>query len=301
MVCYDIIQDKRNFIWRQETRGRVFLSYFCNYDLVMGKGKNKMDLAKMTLPELKIWLDREGPFDEETLENILKKDGRKGARELIRRRLRSQRQNEEEEARLEKLILYEKQLWDKGIKFIAGVDEAGRGPLAGPVVAAAVILPVYKKIYWARDSKQLSPQKREKLYFQIREEASCCSIGIVDVPYIDEFNIYQAGLEAMRRALMGLEIKPQHILTDAFTVPGISIYQTPLVKGDSLSLSVACASILAKVTRDRMMMEYHHQYPHYGFAQHKGYATREHFEAIKEYGISPIHRRSFKLDIEREG
>lgn len=260
-----------------------------------------MNLSNMTLTELKKWLQEEGPFNEETLEDLLKRDRRKGARDLIRKRLNSLKRNREEEARLEKLIFYEKQLWDKGVKFIAGVDEAGRGPLAGPVVAAAVILPVNKKIYGARDSKQLTPPKREDLFLQIREEALCCSLGIVDVSYIDKFNIFRAGLEAMRRALVGLEIKPQHILTDAFTVPGISIHQSPLVKGDTLSLSVACASILAKVTRDKLMVDYHNQFPQYGFAQHKGYPTREHFEAIKKHGISPIHRHSFKLETEREG
>lgn len=260
-----------------------------------------MDLTKMTLPELKKWLEDEGFLGEEILKRHLMIDVRKGARDLIQKRLNILKRRKEEEARLEKMTLYERELWDKGFRFIAGVDEAGRGPLAGPVVAAAVILPDYKIIHQVRDSKQLNPQVREKLFHQIKEEAVCFSTGTVDVSYIDTFNIYQAGLEAMRRALMGLEISPQHILTDAFTVPGIRIRQTPLVKGDTLSLSVACASILAKVTRDRLMMEYDSKYPQYGFGKHKGYATSAHFQAIKEYGISPVHRRSFNLQGEREG
>ncbi len=260
-----------------------------------------MDLSKMTLSELKNWLRDEESQDKENLEIYLKRDVRKGARDLIKRRLNNMKRMEAEEHRLEELTMYERELWDQGLEFIAGVDEAGRGPLAGPVVAAAVILPAYKKIHQVRDSKQLSPQKREELFTQIQQEALCFSTSIVDVSYIDEFNIYQAGLEAMRRALVGLKINPQHILTDAFRIPGIRIQQNPLIKGDSLSLSVACASILAKVIRDRLMMEYDTQYPQYGFGQHKGYATTQHFQAIKEHGISPVHRRSFNLKGEREG
>lgn len=257
-----------------------------------------MNLSKMTLREMKSWLE-ESSFDEKTLESFLQRDGRKGARELIQKRLRFIERKKEEDSRLERLMQFEREHWNRGLQFVAGVDEAGRGPLAGPVVAAAVILPVNQKIYEARDSKQLSPQKREQLYFCIKKEAVCYSLGIVDVLYIDQFNIYQAGLEAMRRALIGLEKKPQHVLIDAFTVPGLNISQTPLVKGDNLSLSIACASILAKVTRDKLMEDYHRQYPQYGFAQHKGYGTAEHYEAIKKYGISPIHRRSFRLETER--
>ncbi|UNC93889.1 ribonuclease HII [Candidatus Contubernalis alkalaceticus] len=255
-------------------------------------------MSKMTLREMKSWLE-ESSIDEKTLESFLQMDGRKGVRELIQKRLRLIRRKEDEENRLERLMLFERELWNRGLQLIAGVDEVGRGPLAGPVVAAAVILPVNKKIYEVRDSKQLSPKKREQLYFCIKKEAVCYSLGIVDVLYIDQFNISQAGLEAMRRALNGLEKKPEHILIDAFAVPNITISQTPLVKGDTLSLTIACASILAKVTRDKLMEDYDRQYPQYGFAQHKGYGTGEHYAAIKKYGISPIHRRSFRLEAER--
>ncbi len=254
-----------------------------------------MNLSNMTLREMKSWLE-ENSFDEKTLESLLQKDSRKGTRELIYKRLRVLNRKKEEDSRLESMMLYEREHWGRGLGLVAGVDEAGRGPLAGPVAAAAVILPANKKIYEARDSKQLTPQKREQLFNRIKQEAVCYSVGIVDVLYIDQFNIYHAGLEAMRRALIGLDKQPEHVLVDAFTVPGLNISQTSLIKGDTLSLSVACASILAKVTRDRLMVDYHRQFPQYGFDQHKGYATREHFKAIKKYGISPIHRRTFKLE-----
>ena len=176
---------------------------------------------------------------------------------------------------------------------ICGIDEAGRGPLAGPVVAGAVILPKGKRILYVNDSKKLSEKKREELFDVIKEDALSYGIGIVSPERIDEINILQATYEAMREAVNKLSVKPDILLNDAVTIPGIDVKQVPIIKGDAKSLSIASASILAKVTRDRLMVEYDSLYPEYGFAKHKGYGTKVHIEAIKEYGPCPIHRRTF--------
>ncbi len=176
---------------------------------------------------------------------------------------------------------------------IAGLDEAGRGPLAGPVVAAAVILDPEKKIFYINDSKKLSESRRELLFPEIEEKAVAFGIGIVGQERIDEINILQATYEAMREAVSQLSPQPAILLNDAVTIPGISLRQVPIVKGDAKSLSIAAASILAKVTRDRLMKEMDALYPEYGFAVHKGYGTAAHIEALKKYGPCPLHRRSF--------
>jgi ribonuclease HII len=201
--------------------------------------------------------------------------------------------DEKEKERLVKMTVYEAQCYEKGYKLIAGVDEVGRGPLAGPVVAAAVILGEGVLIPGVNDSKKLSEEKREYLYEEIKSKALCFSIGIVDEKVIDEINILNATYLAMEKALFGLSEKPDYILLDAVTLKGISIPQKGIVKGDSLSLSIASASIIAKVTRDRMVSEYDKMYPHFSFSRHKGYGTKEHIECIKKYGLLPIHRRSF--------
>jgi ribonuclease HII len=201
--------------------------------------------------------------------------------------------DENEKERLVKMTEYEAQCYEKGYKLIAGVDEVGRGPLAGPVVAAAVILGEGVLIPGVNDSKKLSEEKREYLYEEIKSKALCFSIGIVDEKVIDEINILNATYLAMEKALFGLSEKPDYILLDAVTLKGISIPQKGIVKGDSLSLSIASASIIAKVTRDRMVSEYDKMYPHFSFSRHKGYGTKEHIECIKKYGLLPIHRRSF--------
>ncbi len=175
----------------------------------------------------------------------------------------------------------------------AGIDEAGRGPLAGPVAAGAVILPADHDILYLNDSKKLSAKKRDALFDQIKEEALAWSVGLVEPGRIDEINILQATYEAMRKAIRGLSVQPQVLVNDAVTIPGVSIPQVPVIKGDAKCISVAAASILAKVTRDRIMEEMDARYPQYGFAKHKGYGTREHMDAIREYGPCPIHRRSF--------
>ena len=176
---------------------------------------------------------------------------------------------------------------------ICGIDEAGRGPLAGPVAAGAVILPKECEILFLNDSKKLSEKRREELFLEIQEKAKAVSVGIVGPDVIDTINILQATYEAMRRAIAGLSVKPDLLLNDAVTIPGVDIDQIPIIGGDAKSVSIAAASIVAKVTRDHMMAEYDVMFPEYGFAKHKGYGTAAHIAAIREFGPCPIHRRSF--------
>ena len=198
---------------------------------------------------------------------------------------------EKELARLEAMREYEDTY--AACAYICGIDEAGRGPLAGPVVAAAAVLPKDCQIFYLNDSKKLSEKKRDLLFDEIKEKAVAYGIGIVSPKVIDEINILQATYEAMRQAISQLNVIPEILLNDAVTIPGVDIMQVPIVKGDAKSVSIAAASILAKVTRDRMMMEYDQIYPEYGFAKHKGYGTAAHIAALKEYGPCPIHRRTF--------
>lgn len=198
---------------------------------------------------------------------------------------------EKELTRLEAMREYE-DTYD-ACAYICGIDEAGRGPLAGPVVAAAAVLPKDCQIFYLNDSKKLSEKKRDLLFDEIKEKAVAYGIGIVSPQVIDEINILQATYEAMRQAISQLNVIPEILLNDAVTIPGVDIMQVPIVKGDAKSVSIAAASILAKVTRDRMMMEYDQIYPEYGFAKHKGYGTAAHIAALKEYGPCPIHRRTF--------
>ncbi len=193
--------------------------------------------------------------------------------------------------RLEKMKEYEKKYSD--YEYICGIDEVGRGPFAGPVIAAAVILPKDCEILYINDSKQLSEKKREELYDEIISKAIAYGIGSVPPNQIDEINILQATYEAMRKAIGNLKIKPDLLLNDAVTIPGVDIKQIPIIKGDAKSISIAAASIVAKVTRDRMMGAYHKVFPQYDLASNKGYGSAKHIEAIKQYGLTPIHRRSF--------
>ncbi len=181
----------------------------------------------------------------------------------------------------------------ESLGYICGIDEVGRGPLAGPVVAGAVILPKDCQILYLNDSKQLSAKKREELYDVIMKEAVSVGLGFVDPKRIDEINILQATYEAMREAVSRLSVKPDLLLNDAVTIPKIDIRQVPIIKGDAKSISIAAASIVAKVTRDRLMVKYDGIYPEYGFASNKGYGSPMHIEAIKKYGPTPIHRKSF--------
>lgn len=201
---------------------------------------------------------------------------------------------EAEIQRLEELSKFEKEYYAKGFHLICGIDEAGRGPLAGPVVAGAVILPEGALIEGVNDSKKLSEKKREKLYDVITEQALAWAVGIVDNNVIDEINILEATRKAMKMAIDGLSVKPDYILIDAEKkVDTGGIPYLPIIKGDALSISIAAASILAKVTRDRMMYEYDKVFPMYGFAKHKGYGTKAHIEAIQENGLCMIHRKTF--------
>ncbi|MCI8418180.1 MAG: ribonuclease HII [Lachnospiraceae bacterium] len=207
------------------------------------------------------------------------------------RQQKKQEKLEAERARLKEMQVYERQYSDRAS--ICGIDEVGRGPLAGPVVAGAVILPKDCEILYLNDSKKLSEKKRERLYTQIMEQAMAVGLGVVGPARIDEINILQATYEAMRLAIQQLSVEPDILLNDAVTIPGISIPQVPIVKGDAKSVSIAAASIVAKVTRDRMMVQYEELIPGYSFASNKGYGSAAHIAALKELGPSPIHRKSF--------
>ncbi len=222
-------------------------------------------------------------------------DPRKGVVSLTETYKRKRERLEKERERLARMRVYEKKYEHVGL--ICGIDEAGRGPLAGPVVAGAVILPADCEILYLNDSKQLSAKKREELYDEIREKALAAGVGIVDHERIDEINILQATYEAMQKAVASLGIMPQILLNDAVTIPGIEIPQVPIIGGDAKSLSIAAASVIAKVTRDRIMCEYDREMPQYGFASHKGYGTATHVEAVRKYGPSRIHRISFLKNI----
>ena len=200
---------------------------------------------------------------------------------------------EKQKLRLEEMLQFERELWAKGVKYIAGVDEVGRGPLAGPVVTAAVVLPADFSLLGVDDSKKLSPKRREELFEQIKEAAVCWAIGRREPNRIDEINILEATKEAMTDAINALSVRPDHVLTDAVKLPGLAIPQTPLIKGDARSVSIAAASILAKVTRDREMVAMDQVYPGYAFASNKGYGTKAHYEGLAKLGPCPIHRKTF--------
>ncbi len=224
----------------------------------------------------------------------LELDERRGARELARRIREKKRDNRAEGQRLRNLLRYEGELHAQGIDVIAGVDEAGMAPLAGPVVAAAVILPKGYKLRGLDDSKKIVDEgKREELAVIIRRDALAFATGRAEIEEIDTLNIYHAGLLAMRRAVEGLGVLPQFVLVDARKIPGISTPQRGIIHGDALSMSIAAASIIAKTTRDGLMIEFDKQYPGYGLAAHKGYPTPLHCRTLKELGATPIHRRSF--------
>lgn len=230
----------------------------------------------------------------EALSGLIKEyeaDTRSGVQAEIRRAQKKQDALEAEKQRIWQMKEYERQYGNAGL--ICGIDEVGRGPLAGPVVAGAVILPKDCRILYLNDSKQLSAKKRDELYDIIMEEAVAVGLGFVGPERIDEINILQATYEAMREAVAKLDPQPDILLNDAVTIPGIAIRQVPIIKGDAKSVSIAAASIVAKVTRDRLMEQYDELFPEYGFAGNKGYGAANHIEALKKYGPTPIHRRSF--------
>ena len=218
-------------------------------------------------------------------------DEREGVKKLLMKCQKKLDAYQKELERIENMKIYERKYWD--YSYICGIDEVGRGPLAGPVVAAAVILPKDCKLLYLNDSKQLSEQKREELYDKIMEQAVAVGIGVVSQERIDEINILQATYEAMRQAVGKLSVVPDLLLNDAVTIPELPMKQVPIIKGDAKSISIAAASIIAKVTRDRMMVELDRFYPEYGFAGNKGYGSAVHIQALKEVGPCKIHRRSF--------
>jgi ribonuclease HII len=218
-------------------------------------------------------------------------DDRAGVKKLIDQAKKRALAYEKELIRIEGLCRYEKEYSDYDL--ICGIDEAGRGPLAGPVVAGAVILPKDCRILYINDSKKLTAKKREELYDVINREAVAVGIGMVQQNVIDEINILNATYEAMRKAVSGLSLTPDLLLVDAVRIPGLDTRQVPIIKGDAKSISIGAASIMAKVFRDRMMVQYDEIYPGYGFAKDKGYGSKDHIEALKKLGPCPIHRKSF--------
>ena len=245
--------------------------------------------------EIKCEIQAAEPGEYATLFEKYKEDTRSGVRKLLEQLHKKEEAYQKELLRTEKMKEFERKYEDLG--YVCGIDEVGRGPLAGPVVAGAVILPRDCKILYLNDSKQLSAKKRDELYDVIMENAVAVGIGMASPRRIDEINILQATYEAMREAVKGLAVKPEILLNDAVTIPGLDAVQVPIIKGDAKSLSIAAASVLAKVTRDHMMAEYEELFPGYGFAKHKGYGTAAHIAAIRELGPCPIHRRSFIRNI----
>lgn len=244
-----------------------------------------------SISEIKKEFENSDENSWEKLCGFYEQDSRIGVQNLAARYRKKQAALVQERERLKQMHFYEEKY--SQYRCICGIDEAGRGPLAGPVVAAAVILPKDAEILYLNDSKKLSAKRREELYDEIQEKAIAIGIGMAGPARIDEINILQATYEAMRQAIEKLSVRPQLLLNDAVTIPAVEIPQVPIVKGDAKSASIAAASIVAKVTRDRLMEEYDAALPEYGFASNKGYGSAEHIEALKKYGPSPIHRASF--------
>ena len=252
------------------------------------------ELLRKSIPELsELFVQRRRPVPKGLLE-ALETDSRQGAQQLAKRIRGRYRSNRSEGQRLHNLLRFEIELWADGFGLVAGVDEAGMAPLAGPVVAGAVVLPQHYKLRGLNDSKKiLDPEKRDELAAQIKQDALCWSVGIAEVEEIDTINIYHAGLLAMQRAVHGLTTEPNFILVDARKIPNCTIPQRGIIRGDALSASIAAASIIAKTTRDAHMLDLDRIYAGYGLASHKGYPTPEHCRALKTLGALPIHRRSF--------
>lgn len=223
----------------------------------------------------------------------LAQDERAGVQAAIKKRQKELEKEAAEDARLEAMLSYEKALYDNGVEWIAGIDEVGRGPLAGPVVAAAVILPKGCKIRYLNDSKKIPKSKHVAIYQEVMERAVAVGVGVKDAAVIDQVNIYEATKLAMLEALGKLSQEPEHLLIDAMKLD-TSIPQTSIIKGDANSLSIAAASIVAKVTRDKMMADYDKEFSGYGFAKNAGYGTAEHLEGLNKLGITPIHRKTFE-------
>lgn len=256
------------------------------------KNLDSAGLAAMTIAQIERWVaavaDEDGPWRA-----LLEQDRRQGVRQLAVRHARRLQRARAERARLEGMLQHEQRLWARGARHIAGVDEAGRGCLAGPVVAAAVVLAPGTLIEGLNDSKKLKPETRQQFYDEIRRRAVAVGVGAVDAAEIDRLNILRAALKAMRLALEDLGASPDQVLVDGNQLPRSPFPETAMVEGDARSLSIAAASVIAKVHRDRLMVQWDGDFPGYGFGRHKGYGSAEHLEALRRLGPCPLHRRSF--------
>lgn len=253
----------------------------------------KGSLARLSIEKIR---ERYARADEPVTPQALgklKRDPRQGVRQLYETLKKRYDREFSERTRLDAMLNFERVLWRAGVQHIAGVDEVGMGPLAGPVIAAAVIFPPHAQLHGIDDSKRLDLEQRTDAERRIREVAVGIGIGRAEVDEIDSVNIYHAGLLAMRRAVEALPMRPQHVLVDARSIPGVDVPQNCFNKGDGIDFSIAAASIIAKTHRDRLMDELAHSYPVYGFERHKGYSTPEHQDAIRAHGPCAIHRKSF--------
>ena len=248
-------------------------------------------MNKKSISQIKEEFEQADAAQRAVLYEVYSSDDRAGVKKLVSAYRKKEEALQKERMRLEDMRSFEHKY--STYSLICGIDEAGRGPLAGPVVAGAVILPKDCEILYLNDSKKLSPAKREALYEEIMEKAEAVGVGMASPARIDEINILQATYEAMREAVYNLGVTPELLLNDAVTIPDVSIPQVPIIKGDAKSVSIAAASIIAKVTRDRLMVQYDEILPGYGFARHKGYGSKDHIEAILRLGSTPIHRRTF--------
>ena len=248
-------------------------------------------MNKKSIAQIKEEFEQADAAQRAVLYEVYSSDDRAGVKKLVSAYRKKEEALQKERMRLEDMRSFEHKY--SAYSLICGIDEAGRGPLAGPVVAGAVILPKDCEILYLNDSKKLSPAKREALYEEIMEKAEAVGVGMASPARIDEINILQATYEAMREAVANLGVAPELLLNDAVTIPDVRIPQVPIIKGDAKSVSIAAASIIAKVTRDRLMVQYDEILPGYGFAQHKGYGSKEHIESIRRLGPTPIHRQTF--------
>lgn len=248
-------------------------------------------MNKKSISQIKEEFEQADAAQRAVLYEVYSSDDRAGVKKLVSAYRKKEEALQKERMRLEDMRSFEHKY--STYSLICGIDEAGRGPLAGPVVAGAVILPKDCEILYLNDSKKLSPAKREALYEEIMEKAEAVGVGMAPPARIDEINILQATYEAMREAVDNLGVTPELLLNDAVTIPDVSIPQVPIIKGDAKSVSIAAASIIAKVTRDRLMVQYDEILPGYGFARHKGYGSKDHIEAIRRLGPTPIHRQTF--------
>lgn len=258
------------------------------------------DLSRYSIKEIKLNVESLELSDRESFIKLLRNDGRVACQQITKTMERKMELRRLEIERLEKIVQFEQLAWQNGYCFVAGLDEAGRGPLIGPVVAAAVILKPDMDFTGIDDSKKLSAEQRERLFDVIVSEAVSYGIGVADHLEIDEINILNATKLAMSRAISAMEIAPDYLLIDALKLPNIDLPQKDIIKGDSKSVSIAAASILAKVSRDRMMLKLAKMYPDYGFESNKGYGTDVHYKAIRAHGLLPEHRRSFLKGFENE-